>query len=148
MIEFNKKLKLDTTRIEGTLVKKLKKAMESGSASEVLAAIEVLHHHIKAKYEGCRVRAKLRVIGREGVNIARWVRSVESCRSKDVSIKYLTDKQGCLIKEQDEMRKTFHQHFTQLFMGNSGLDRGRCLRDFLGDGLQLRQVKQGAGRIS
>lgn len=67
----------------GSLTKELDGVMESDPASRVMAAREVLYRRLKAKHEICRVRAKLRAVGKKGASVVGWVRHVDSQKRRE-----------------------------------------------------------------
>lgn len=74
--------------------------MVSGDAFRVLVARSVLYRHLKTKHEECKVRAKLREMGRESINVARWgLRALQQY----AGTVYGTTRRGfcCLIVERE-----------------------------------------------
>lgn len=78
----------------------------------MLVARSVLHRDPKAKHTGFRVRAKLRAVGREGINVAGCVGQVEAPCGNNVTIASLTDKLGCEIKGRGQIGEAYQRHFT------------------------------------
>lgn len=62
---------------------------------------------------------------------------VETQHGDNTIIRSLTNGNGCLVKEQDEMCESLYKHFAELFGRNKMLDYGEALKDFLADGLHL-----------
>lgn len=96
--------------------------MVSGDKSRVLVARSDLFKHLKAKHDGCRVRAKVRAMGREGINVVGWASRVDAQRSqKDTSASFDGRTfDGREIEEQKQIREGFRGYFAQLFRRNEG----------------------------
>lgn len=120
-----------------------------GSAPNVLAAREVLDRHLSAKHGVCRVQAKARAVGGEGVNVAGWARAVKNQHGNDATIMSLVYEQGIKIQGR-ETCKAFHKHFADLFGGDGALDHVDAPREFLFGGLPLsaRETEYSEGPIT
>lgn len=58
-------------------------------------------------------------MGQEGVNTAGWARVIEAQHSNEATIRSLADQNERSVNELDELCKVFHEHFAQLFGGQS-----------------------------
>jgi hypothetical protein len=121
--KFSKQIAIDKFRVEGDVVEKLEEAIRKGIATDVLAARLVLDQFFDGKHEGCVVRAKARAQRQEGTKAVRWARVAEAQRGNKATIRSLTDRDGRVLLESEQMCAAFQRHFAELF-GARGVAEG------------------------
>lgn len=102
----------------------LEDALRSGSAYQTFAVIQELDHHLRIQDENCRVMAKERVVGREGLRIARLVRVLESLNSNELVIQSHTNTEGHSFSGQTQLYEALYEHFAVVFWGGETLVHG------------------------
>lgn len=120
---------------EEYLVKSLKEAMRTGSASHV--KLKILNQHLEAMYIECIVRVRLRAVGCKGIKAIGCARVMEVQCGKGSAVRSLEYQQGEFIDEPKETCETFQELFSQLFSGRLDLDNRMDLTYFLARLLHL-----------